>query len=177
MRLIGTVSVGAFVLVAYFAASHFDHAAATTSIAVVTKPSTGASLMTEVKCVKVDGELKCGKKKHHSDDDDDHHGKDKDNGDQDRQAHQAAGYVPRLHARQRWRRLHIAVDQPLRQAEGRRPGVLLLQGGHFSADSIKVREYRLVGPSSCLADDCPTARFYECLWETRGNCATQMNSG
>ena len=80
MRLIGTVSLGAFVLVAYLAASHFDHAAATTSIAVVTKPSTGGSLMTEVKCVKVDGELKCGKKKHHSDDDDDHHGKDKDNG-------------------------------------------------------------------------------------------------
>ena len=80
MRLIGTVSLGAFVFVAYLAASHFDHAAAATSIAVVTKPSTGGSLMTEVKCVKVDGELKCGKKKHHSDDDDDHHGKDKDNG-------------------------------------------------------------------------------------------------
>ena len=80
MRLIGTVSLGAFVLVAFLAASHFDHAAAATSIAVVTKPSTGASLMTEVKCMMVDGELKCGKKKHHSDDDDDHHGKDKDNG-------------------------------------------------------------------------------------------------
>ena len=36
--------------------------------------------MTEVKCMNVDGELKCGKKKHHSDDDDDHHCKDKDKG-------------------------------------------------------------------------------------------------
>ena len=44
MRLIGTVSLGAFVFVAYLAASHFDHAAAATSIAGVTKPSTGGAL-------------------------------------------------------------------------------------------------------------------------------------
>ena len=66
MRLVTTTSVCAFILIAYLAASHFDHAAAATSMAVVTKPSTGASLMTEVKCMNVDGELKCGKEKHHS---------------------------------------------------------------------------------------------------------------
>jgi hypothetical protein len=45
----------------------------------LSKPAATVGLMTEVKCVKVDGELKCGKKKHHSDNDDDNEkGKDKD---------------------------------------------------------------------------------------------------
>ena len=64
--------------------------------------------MTEVKCMNVDGELKCGKKKHHSDDDDDHHGKDKDKGTKTVKLikQQDTCHV----AWQRRRPLHIAVD-------------------------------------------------------------------
>jgi hypothetical protein len=78
MRLVSTASVGAFIIVAYFSTPHFDHATAATSVAVVTKPSTGVSLMTEAKCVKVEGKLKCGKHVSKNDDDGDHKHKNKD---------------------------------------------------------------------------------------------------
>ena len=102
-------------------------------MAVVTEPSTGAGLMTEVKCMNVDGELKCGKKKHHSDDDDDHHGKDRDNGTKTvkliKQQDTCHVFTPAKGVAGR----HSGDDPTAAQAERRRPATLLLQGRHFSA--------------------------------------------